>query len=131
MQRGKQPLKLWEWKERYYIGEGYGRDLGVDIFCEECGSISLSRKQLQGRFWRTLLKKNNEESKVTGNRSHPSKRFWNRSNEVRMQIAVPRQRAVPTPQCSMTIGRVSRKTAGRKESSGNGPLKGFGKCTRR
>ena len=32
--------------------------------------------------------KNKKESKVSGNRSHPSKRFWNKSKEVRIQVAV-------------------------------------------
>ena len=36
-----------------------------------------------------LLKKNNKESKVSGNRSHFSIRFWNKSREVRILIAVP------------------------------------------
>ena len=38
----------------------------------------------------TQLKKNNREYKVIGNKSHPSKKFWSESKEVRIQIAMPK-----------------------------------------
>ena len=37
---------------------------------------------------------NKKGSKVSGNRSLPSKKFWNKSKEVRIQLSVPRQCAV-------------------------------------
>ena len=42
--------------------------------------------------------KNKKESTVSWNRSHPSKRLWNNSRDVRMQIAVTRRRVVRTSQ---------------------------------
>ena len=47
-----------------------------DNFCAECGCISLLKGQEQEQFYPTLLRKNKKESKVSGNRSLHSKRFW-------------------------------------------------------
>ena len=90
----------------------------MNNFCAECGSISLSKE-------RTPLKKNKKEFKVSGKMSLLSKKFWSKSKEVRMQIAVPGQCAVRTTQRSLAIGKVSSRNAGKKESFVNGTLKGF------
>ena len=48
VQQGKEPLKVWEWKEvveKKAIGVGYGSYLGANKFCAECGSISLQRAE--------------------------------------------------------------------------------------
>ena len=65
--------------------EGYGRYSGVNNFCAGCG-----RQEQEQCQW-TLLEENNKGQKVSGSRDLPSERFWNKSKEVRVQIAVPRE----------------------------------------
>ena len=38
------------------------------------------------------LKKNKKEYKVSGNKSLPSRKFWSKSKEMRIQIAMPMRR---------------------------------------
>ena len=68
---------------------GCGRYSEVNNFCADFGSISLSKGHGQGRFLRTPLKKNTNECRDSGNMSLPEKKFWSKSKEVRILIAVP------------------------------------------
>ena len=67
------------------IVEGCGWFLGVGVL----HSTSLLKRQEQEKFWRTLLRKNKKESKVSGNKNLFCKRFWSKSKEVQTQILIP------------------------------------------
>ena len=76
VQQGKQPLKSKEWRgdcgKGRLIVAGNGRSSEVNNLCAECGSISLSREYGQGRFQRTMLRKNKKEYKASGWKNLPS-----------------------------------------------------------
>ena len=49
------------------------------VFGGEHVLYAMREREWQGRFWRTPLKKNKKESKVSGNMSVTSEKFWSKS----------------------------------------------------
>ena len=97
------------------------RNVGVFHFQEGMG-----KKDISG-----CRSEKNKEHKVSGNKNLFSKKFWSKSKEMRIQIAVAKQCAVRTMQRSRAIGKASKVNSGKKESSVNGLLKGFRRLVRR
>ena len=82
-------------------------------------------KRAWARYQQMSLSKNRKEYKVSGNKNLLSKKIWSKTNEMLRQIAMPKKCAVRTMQRSRAIGKVSKRNPGKKESSVNGPLRGF------
>ena len=59
------------------------------------------------------LRKNKKEYKVSGNRNLFSKKFWSKSKEVRIQIAMPKNKA-PCVQ-SKEVGHLGKLQRGMQE----------------
>ena len=93
VQQGKQLLKLMEWRgvvERKAHRGRLWKIFGIEHFLCGMTSFSFSKGQGQERYWRMPLRKNKKEYRVSGNKNLHSKKFWSKSKEMRIQIAMPK-----------------------------------------
>ena len=112
--------------------EGYGRYLGGEQFLRGMWEdFTLKRAGARKIPADVLFKKNNKESKVSDNRSHPSKRFWNKSKEERDADCGPQTMRRAYIAMKDDNWDSFQEKSGKKVSFVNGPLKDFEKHMRR
>ena len=89
MKQGKQSLKSKEWREVVERKAHHGR------LWKTFGSEQLLRGMWEyfilKRAWaRKIVADVVQEYKVSGNKNLPSRKFWSKSKEMRVQIAMPK-----------------------------------------
>ena len=95
VQQGKKSLKLWEWKE--VVEKKAHPNLLWKVFASEQFLRGMWEYSTLKRAWARKFVADAAQEKQKGRQgqwqqeSLPSKRFWNKSKEVWIQIAVPRQ----------------------------------------